>query len=45
MTIGGRVASVKSLPDAKGPAGMQVAFTDIPLATQAWLDRWLATTR
>jgi hypothetical protein len=45
MTIGGRVASVKALSDAKGPAGMRVAFTDVPLATKAWLDRWLATKR
>jgi hypothetical protein len=45
MTLGARVASVKSLPDAKGPAGMQVAFTDIPIATKAWLERWLSAPR
>jgi pSer/pThr/pTyr-binding forkhead associated (FHA) protein len=42
MTLAGTVKSVKSLPDAAGPAGMQVAFADVPPTVRAWIERWQA---
>jgi hypothetical protein len=41
MNLTGHVASVKSIPDTAGPAGMTVSFADVPLAVRAWIERWL----
>lgn len=41
MTVPGVVTSVRSIPDASGPAGMTVRFTDLPLHAKAWIERWL----
>jgi pSer/pThr/pTyr-binding forkhead associated (FHA) protein len=43
MNLMGTVTSVKSLGDATGPAGMTVAFSEMPLAARAWIERWLVT--
>jgi pSer/pThr/pTyr-binding forkhead associated (FHA) protein len=40
MNLSGVVASVRALADARGPAGMEVRFTDVPAAVRAWIERW-----
>jgi len=41
MTVRGVVTSVRAIPDANGPAGMIVRFTDVPAHVKAWIDRWV----
>jgi len=45
MTVPGTVTSVRSLPDASGPAGMAVTFGEVPTSAKAWLDRWVSARR
>ena len=40
LTVTGVVHSVRATPDARGPGGMEVRFTDVPAPVRAWIDRW-----
>jgi hypothetical protein len=40
MNVAGVVMSVRAIADANGPAGMEVRFTDVPVAARAWIERW-----
>lgn len=40
LNVTGVVHSVRATPDARGPGGMEVRFTDVPAAVKAWIERW-----
>lgn len=40
LTVAGVVHSVRATPDANGPGGMEVRFTDVPATVRAWIERW-----
>jgi hypothetical protein len=41
LNLTGVVHSVRAAPDARGPGGMEVRFTDVPAPVKVWIERWI----